>query len=242
MHLAKAAQALFNVALTDAQVQQFAVYKRELLDWNERMNLTAITDPVAVDVRHFLDAISLVTVIGLEAGDKVLDVGTGAGLPGLPLALLFPQAHFTLLEATKKKLTFIEHVIAVLGVRNVTLLHARAEDAAHLPAHRALYDVVTARAVARLPILLEYLLPFAKVGGFVVAMKGKTAEEELQDARYALNFLGGEAKPIASVQLPDVEDPHYLLTVEKIRTTPKNFPRKAGVPAKKPIGSSGWNL
>lgn len=231
------AKRLFNLTLSDEQVTQFDAYARELQDWNTRMNLTAITETQAIMVRHFLDSLSIVSVIGFDPGDKLIDVGTGAGFPGLALAIAFPQLQVTLLEATGKKLTFIQHVVTTLGLQNVVTLHARAEDAGNAPEHRAQYNVVTARAVARLPILLEYLLPLAKVGGFCVAMKGATAEEELNDAKRALFVLQGEAKPPVAIHLPDVEEAHFLITIEKKGTTPKNYPRSAGIPSKKPIGT-----
>jgi 16S rRNA (guanine527-N7)-methyltransferase len=234
--LTQYAQDLFNISLSPTQAEYFTIYARELIEWNSRINLTAIIEPQAIEVRHFLDSLSVVKVIGFDEGDKLLDVGTGAGFPGLALAIAFPHLSVTLMEATAKKLAFIEHVVQTLALKNVTLVHARAEDAGQMPQHRAQYDIVTARAVARLPILLEYMLPMAKLNGFCIAMKGNTAETEIEDSKRALYVLGGEAKPLVEIELPTVEDKHYLVTVEKIKKTPNTYPRKAGTPTKKPIG------
>lgn len=237
MTLITQAKALFDVAMGTDQANALATYQEILLDWNaNRMNLTAITEPSSVMVRHFLDSLSIVRVIGFDAGDRLIDVGTGAGFPGLVLAIVFPQLDVTLLDATKKKLNFLDHVIETLCLGNVRTLHLRAEDAGNDKAHRERYDIVTARAVARLPVLSEYLLPLAKLGGYCIAMKGETAQQELEDSQRALYVLGGEAMPVVPVQLPDVEQTHYLVTIQKKGKTPRAYPRKAGIPNKQPIG------
>jgi 16S rRNA (guanine527-N7)-methyltransferase len=228
---------LFGIELSTEQQLQFDSFQRLLHEWNEKINLTTITDLDEVRIRHFLDSLSIASVIGFETGDKLIDVGTGAGFPGLPLAIAYPQIEVTLMDSTQKKLSFIEKVIGELGLKNAKTLHARAEDAGQDDQHREQYDVVTARAVAMLPTLLEYLLPFAKVGGFCIAMKGESAEREIDEAKRALFVLKGEAKPVAEVQLPGVDKAHYLVTVEKLDKTPKIYPRQAGTPKKKPIGT-----
>lgn len=237
MTLSEMAADLFGLELTGAQDAQFDRYAALLAEWNQRMNITTIIEPDAVRVRHFLDSLSIVTVMGFDAGDKLMDVGTGGGFPGLPLAIAFPDVQVTLMDSTQKKLTFLQAVIDDLGLTNVKTLHSRAEDAGQDAAHRGQYDVVTARAVALLPTLLEYLLPLAKVGGFCIAMKGESAERELADAKRALFVLKGEAKPLAPVHLPDSDNTHYLVTVEKLEPTPRPYPRQSGTPKKKPIGS-----
>lgn len=235
-NLSKLAKATFNLDLTSQQAQQFEQYHQLLDEWGEQMNLTTISDPDEVIIRHFLDSLSLVDVIGFDDGDKLIDVGTGAGFPGLALAIAFPKIHVTLLDSVQKKLNFLQAVIDKLQLANVRTLHMRAEDAGNHPEHREQYDIVTARAVALLPVLLEYTIPLAKVGGFLVAMKGESAEREVEEAKRALFILKGEAKPVYEYQLPQVERSHFLVTIEKTDKTPRNYPRQAGIPKKKPIG------
>lgn len=234
--LADDAAALFHLTLTPAQEAAFDVYANLLVEWNEKVNLTAITDLEGVRVRHFLDSLSLVKIAPMTAGTRIIDVGTGAGFPGLPLKIIFPEIHLTLLEATGKKLNFLRHVCESVGITSgVEFLHARAEDAGQMPDQRATYDLVVARAVARLPGLLEYLLPLARVGGRCIAMKGRTAQSEAADAAKALKTLGGKLVGIETVQLPGLDEPHYLVIVEKVALTPGIYPRKPGIPTKTPL-------
>lgn len=229
------AAATYDIHLTDAQAAQFETYATELVAWNERVNLTAITDLPAIQVRHFLDSLSLAPVGQLKDALRVMDVGTGAGFPGLPLQIAFPGIQVALLEATGKKVAFLDHLIQTLGLANARTVQARAEEAGQMPEHRARYDLVTARAVARLPGLLEYMLPLAVVGGRCIAMKGATAHKEAADARQALAVLGGRLVGIEAVTLPDVDEPHFLVVVEKIAPTPAVYPRKPGIPTRKPL-------
>jgi 16S rRNA (guanine527-N7)-methyltransferase len=223
--------ARFGVTLNADQEAQFALLADALVAWNAHTNLTAITDPEGVHVRHFLDSLT----VPVRPDDRVIDVGTGAGFPGLPLAIAYPTLRVTLLEATGKKIAFLEHVIGRLGLMNVVTLHARAEDAGQLSAHRAAYDLAVARAVARLPVLLEYLLPLVRVGGRCIAMKGVTAHEEAESARRALRTLGGKLIGIETVMLPGIDEPHHLVMVEKTAPTPAIYPRKPGTPSKNPL-------
>ena len=235
MNLKTYAAELFGLDLDAEQLQRFDRYTDELLKWNSHTNLTAITEPSAVLIRHHLESLSVLSAVKLQKGMRVADVGTGAGFPGIPLHIAVDGLYTTLIESTGKKTDFLKHVVESLGLKRVLTINARAEDAGHLPHQRGTYDIVIARAVARLPILLEYLLPLAKIDGLCVAMKGITAREELESSATALETLGGVAEDIREINLPDVPEPHYLVIVRKVHQTPNTFPRKPGIPAKKPL-------
>lgn len=233
--LADAARSLLDLTLTPEQETAFDVYARELAAWNAHTNLTAITAPDEVRVRHFLDSLTVLAAVPLSPGAHVIDVGTGAGFPGLPLAIVRADLHVTLIEATGKKLAFCQHVAEQLGLTNLDFVHARAEEGGHMPALRERGDLVAARAVARLPALLEYLLPLARVGGLAAAMKGRTAAEEAADSSRALRLLGGKLRGVREFALPGLDEPHHLVLVDKIAPTPRGFPRRPGLPVQRPL-------
>ncbi len=235
LDLKQLAADLFGITLTDEQLEQFDTYTRELLEWNEKINLTAIKTPQEVLVRHHLDSLSIVLGAEMRPNTRVIDVGTGAGFPGLALKIAYPFLDVTLLEATGKKVKFLEHVIATLGLSDVRGLHARAEEAGHMPDQRGQYHLVLARAVARLPALCEYMLPLVKVGGRCIAMKGATAFEEVEMSADALRILGGRVDDVIEVKLPTVDEPHWLIVIDKVRETPAPYPRKPGTPTRKPL-------
>ncbi len=197
--------------------------------------MTAITAPEAVEMRHFLDSLAVLRAVSLSSGMRVIDVGTGAGFPGLPLRLICPAIELTLLEATAKKTAFLEHIVKRLKLNNVRVLNARAEDAGQMPDQRERYDLVLARAVAQMPVLMEYLLPFCRVGGLCVALKGESAHAETRQAETALQLLGGHLEKIIPVELPQVPETHYLVLVKKVAATPPTYPRRAGMPTKRPL-------
>lgn len=233
--LPQASRELLNLDLTVEQQGAFERYQHELIAWNDRVNLTAITDPLAVEMRHFLDSLTVLKAGRLGAGTKVIDVGAGAGFPGLPLRIVCPTIQLALLEATGKKTAFLQHIIAELNLTGVKVVNARAEEAGQDPAHREEYDLVLARAVAHLPILVEYLLPLCKIGGRCVAMKGESAMAEINLAEHAIRLLGGRFVQVASIELPHVTETHYLILIDKVAATPPHYPRRPGIPSKKPL-------
>jgi 16S rRNA (guanine527-N7)-methyltransferase len=224
----------FDLDLTPAQLDQFARYADLLIDWNLRFNLTSIVDPREIVIKHFLDSLSVIRSIP-PGSIKLIDVGAGAGLPGIPIKLVRPDVSLTLLEATRKKCDFLQAVIDDLQLTDVRVINARAEEAGRMEEHRERYDVAIARAVAEMPTLLEYLLPLVRVGGLALAQKSKDVLNDVQRAELALATLGGRLNDIVSVSVPELNEVRYLVVVEKIDRTPEKYPRRTGVPSKKPL-------
>jgi 16S rRNA (guanine527-N7)-methyltransferase len=225
--------AAWGLLLTEAQLDQFATYLDELRAWNERLNLTAITAPDAIATRHFADSLRCALSWGATPAN-LIDIGAGAGFPGLPLKILQPALQLVLVESIKKKAAFLQHIVGVLGLDQVDVLAERAEAIGQDPHHREQYDAVVARAVAELRVLSEYCLPLCRVGGRFLAPKGGQASAEVAAAERAIPALGGRIIAIESVELPGVE-PRSLIVIEKIASTSPQYPRAAGVPAKRPL-------
>jgi 16S rRNA (guanine527-N7)-methyltransferase len=233
--LAQAAQTLFNIHLTGRQVMSLITYERELMDWNQKFNLTAIREMEAIRTKHFLDSFSCVLAWKANPPTRLVDVGTGAGFPGLPLKILYPNLQLTLVESVGKKAMFCQHIVRVLGLDGVDVIQARAETLGQDSKHREAYDWAVARAVAQMNVLSEFLLPLVKVGGMMLAQKGESGPAEAQSAEGAMKSLGGRLKQVMQVNLPGVADDRFLVLVEKTAATPPKYPRKPGVPAKTPL-------
>jgi len=227
--------ARMGVCLTQGMTQQFAQYQELLLDWNTRMNLTAITDPVGIQDKHFLDSLSCIRALEGEAGKRLIDIGTGAGFPGIPLKIALPGIEVTLLDSLKKRVGFLNAVIEDLGLAGISAVHGRAEECARQEAYREQYDYAFARAVARLNVLSEYCLPYVKVGGLFVSQKGSDYELELEEARRGLQLLGGQVEKVIPVEIPDTDYTRVLIVIRKLQPTPVKYPRHFSKMEKAPL-------
>jgi 16S rRNA (guanine527-N7)-methyltransferase len=233
--LVQDALALFNVHLTGRQVIALTAYERELIEWNQKFNLTAIRDVAGIRTKHFLDSFSCVLAWKANPPSKLIDIGTGAGFPGIPLKIIYPNTRVTLVESVGKKAMFCQHIVSLLGLEGVEVINARAEDLGQMRAHREAYDWGIARAVANMRVLAEYLLPLVQVGGSMLAQKGESGPAEVHAAENAIKLLGGEVRLLLTVTLPGVVEERHIVLVDKVATTPPGYPRKPGVPTKKPL-------
>lgn len=223
-----------NIELTEKQIKQFMDYKDMLLEWNEKFNLTAITDEREIILKHFVDCLAISAGAEL-AGKKIIDVGTGAGFPGVPVKIAFHDTQMTLLDSLNKRITFLEELKNKLGLENVTCIHSRAEDGGADKNLREGFDLCISRAVANLAVLSEYCLPFVKVGGCFISMKGPDVKDELNESEKAIKVLGGEVKEVKLINIPETDINHSLIIIKKIKPTPSKYPRKAGKAKKEPI-------
>ena len=231
----KSAAELFGAELNETQQEQFRVYEALLLEWNAKINLTAVRDTEGIRIKHFLDSLSCVSVLGGMNGKSLIDIGTGAGFPGIPLRIFYPEMRLTLVDSVGKKADFCRLAADTLHLKGVKVLKDRSEELGANKEHREKYDAATARAVAVMPVLCEYLLPLVKVGGQMLAMKGDTAPEEAKTAAAAIRKLGGSDPMLTEVTLPEVEGKRWLVSVPKTAPTPAGYPRRTGLPLKKPI-------
>ncbi|WP_379137646.1 16S rRNA (guanine(527)-N(7))-methyltransferase RsmG [Paenibacillus sp. sgz500958] len=224
-----------GILLQSSQLEQFERYFQELVSWNEKMNLTGITEREQVYTKHFYDSISLAFHLDMNNVKKLADIGSGAGFPGIPLKICFPHLKLTIVDSLNKRISFLQHVCNELKLEGVQLIHGRAEDVARQPEHRDAYDLVTARAVARLSLLNEFCLPFTAVNGVFAAMKGSDPSEELKEAKFSLKELRGRLDKVESFSLPVDESARHIVLIHKTAPTPGKYPRKAGLPAKTPL-------
>lgn len=221
-----------GIQLNSTQIEQFSFYADLLVEWNEKVNLTSITDPQEIVIKHFIDSLTLGQFV---KGHRLADIGTGAGFPGIPLKILQPEIQLFLVDSLAKRLDFLEVVIDQLGLREVETVHSRAEDFGRNPKYRESFDRITSRAVARLPVLLEYAVPLLKENGLFLAAKGSQVDDEVTESKKALKVLGAKINGISRFTLGTEAEHRAVVIIEKIAQTPKAYPRKAGTPAKEPL-------
>ena len=222
-----------GVRFSVKQTEQFFEYMNLLIEWNEKMNLTAITDPDEIILKHFIDSITILNE--LEDGSKLVDVGTGAGFPGIPLSIMNPTLKITLVDSLNKRLIFLQEVVNRLKLENIEIVHARAEEFGQNKKYREQFDISTSRAVANLSTLSEYLIPLVKVGGKIISMKASEAKQELNEAKKAIEVLGGTVEKVDEFNLPQSDIGRTVIIIRKIKITPNKYPRKPGTPSKEPI-------
>lgn len=220
---------------SDLTIERFDHYRELLVTWNKVMNLTSIVEKDEVEIKHFLDSIACITDELPNENIKVIDVGTGAGFPGLPIKILYDNIHLTLLDSLNKRINFLEEVVDKLNLDHVECIHGRAEDFGKDEDYREKYDVTVSRAVADLAVLAEYCLPFVKVGGYFISQKSKKVKDEIISAEKALETLGGKVEKIVQVNVPYLEAERYLVVIKKVKETPDKYPRRSGMPLKKPL-------
>jgi len=228
-----------GLRLSQRQLEQFHIYYQELVDWNKRVNLTRITGYEDVQIKHFLDSLTVALAwqpLPPNADFRLIDVGTGAGIPGIPLKIVFPAIKLVLLEATAKKAEFLHHITQKLGLGDIEIVVGRAEEVAHEAQYRERFDLVLSRAVAQLPTLVELVLPFCALGGSLIAQKKGTIGQEISRAGKAIGLLGGSLREVKRVALAEFPDERYLIVIDKVSPTPKQYPRRSGIPAKRPLG------
>lgn len=226
---------VYNIELTEDQLSAYHQYYELLIDWNEKMNLTAITEPRQVAVKHMIDSMSCYAEEAFGGDAKVIDVGAGAGFPGLPLKIWKKGLRMTLLDSLNKRVKFLNEVISALSLKHIEAIHGRAEEYAKNTAYRESFDIAVSRAVSRLSVLCEYCLPFVRKGGYFIALKGSKYREEILEAEYALRILGGQIEKVVPVQLPGIDDRRAVIYIKKAAATPMAYPRKAGIPEKTPL-------
>ena len=222
-----------NMTIDEDKIKKFYLYMQLLIEWNEKINLTAIVEPKEVILKHFIDSLTINKY--LKENATLADVGTGAGFPGIPLKILRPDIKVTLVDSLNKRINFLNEVIEKLNLEDIVTVHSRIEDFGKNKSYREKFDYVTARAVANLAVLSEYLIPIAKIGGKCVCMKGINVEEEIESGKKAINVLGGKIEKVDEFVLPDSDISRNVIVLSKVKNTPVRFPRKAGMPSKEPL-------